>query len=96
MKLGYIVSRRKIGRVMKQNGLVSYYTIVQYKPLVDKCNEPKIANELKREFNTNEPYAAVVSDLTYVRVGNKWNYVCLLVFLFPSAKFTLISTKIRP
>ena len=28
-KAGYIVSRRKIGRIMKQNGLVSNYTIAQ-------------------------------------------------------------------
>lgn len=70
-KLGYIVSRRKIGRVMKQNGLVSNYTVAQYKPHMDKCNESKIANELNREFNPPEAYAAVVSDLTYVRVGNK-------------------------
>jgi putative transposase len=81
-KLGYIVSRRKIGKIMKENGLVSNYTVAQYKPHVAKCNEEKIANELKREFNTKKPYAAVVSDLTYVRVGSKWNYVCLLVDLF--------------
>lgn len=31
----------------------------------------KIANELHREFNTDKPYAAVVSDLTYVIVGKK-------------------------
>ena len=81
-KAGYTVSRRKIGRIMKQNGLVSNYTIAQYKPHVGKCNESKIANELNREFNTDRPYAAVVSDLTYVRVNKKWNYVCLLVDLF--------------
>ena len=40
---------------MKQNGLVSNYTVAQYKPHVDKCNESKIANELNREFNTDEP-----------------------------------------
>ena len=40
-----------------------------------KCNESKIANELNREFNTDRPYAAVVSDKTYVRVNKKWNYV---------------------
>lgn len=40
-KAGYIVSRRKIGRIMKQNGLVSNYTVAQYKPHVDKCNESK-------------------------------------------------------
>jgi len=81
-KIGYIVSRRKIGRIMKQNGLVSNYTVAQYKPHVAKYNQSKIANKLNREFNTKEPFAAVVSDLTYVRVGNKWNYVCLLVDLF--------------
>ena len=81
-KLGYIVSRRKIGRIMKQNGLVSNYTVAQYKPRVTKCNEEKVANELKRDFNNKEPYAVVVSDLTYVRVGSKWYYICLLVDLF--------------
>lgn len=81
-KQGYTVSRRKIGRIMKQNGLVSNYTVAQYKPHIDKCNESKVQNELNREFNTKKPYEAVVSDLTYVRVGNRWNYVCLLVDLY--------------
>jgi putative transposase len=81
-KLGLVVSRRKIGRIMNQNGLVSNYTVAQYKPHVDKCNESKIANELNREFNTEEPYEVVVSDLTYVRVGSTWNYICLLIDLF--------------
>lgn len=81
-KLGQIASRRKIGRIMKQNGLVSNYTVAQYKPKTTKCNEDKIVNELKRDFNNKEPYAAVVSDLTYVRVGRKWHYTCLLVDLF--------------
>ncbi|SNT19142.1 Transposase InsO and inactivated derivatives [Anaerovirgula multivorans] len=81
-KLGLTVSRRKIGRIMKINGLVSNYTVAQYKPHVSKCNESKIMNELNREFNTETPYAAVVSDLTYVRVKNTWNYVCLLIDLF--------------
>lgn len=49
---------------------------------MDKCNESKAANELNREFNTGKPYVAVVSDLTYVRVNKRWNYVCFLVDLF--------------
>ena len=81
-KEGYIVSRKKIGRIMKQNGLVSNYTVSQYKPHINKCNESKIANELNRQFNTDRPYSAVVSDLTYVRVDKRWNYVCFLVDLF--------------
>lgn len=41
-KKGYMVSRRRIGRIMKQEGLVSSYTVAQYKPHVDKCNESKV------------------------------------------------------
>ena len=67
---------------MNQNGLVSNYTVAQYKPHVEKCNESKTANELNRGFNTEKPYAAVVSDLTYVRVNKRWKYVCFLVDLF--------------
>ncbi|MGF7060667.1 transposase InsO family protein [Brassicibacter mesophilus] len=77
-----IVSRRKIGKIMKANGLVSNYTVAQYKPHVSKCNESNVANKLNRKFSTEAPYAVVVSDLTYVRVKNTWNYVCLLIDLF--------------
>ncbi len=81
-KKGHTVSRRRIGRIMKEQGLVSNYTIAQYKPYKTSCNESQIANELDRQFDQKDELAVVVSDLTYVRVGNKWNYVCLLIDLF--------------
>ncbi|SEG87042.1 Integrase core domain-containing protein [Bacillus sp. ok061] len=34
------------------------------------------------QFNQKEELAVVVSDLTYIRVSKKWNYVCLLIDLF--------------
>lgn len=37
---------------------------------------------LNRAFDYQAKLAVVVSDLTYVRVNGKWNYVCLLVNLF--------------
>ena len=81
-KKDLIVSRRRIGRIMKQEGLVSSYTIAQFKPHVEKCNESKIANVVKREFSNRPQYNVVVSDLTYVRVGMSWHYICVLVDLF--------------
>lgn len=81
-KLGYVISHRRIGRIMKNQGLVSHYTITQFKPKRVSCNEEKISNELDRQFNQKEELAVVVSDLTYVRVNKKWNYVCLLIDLF--------------
>ncbi|MFK4305086.1 transposase InsO family protein [Paenibacillus sp. RC254] len=35
---GLIVSRRRIGRIMKEQGLVSSYTVAQYKPHKTACN----------------------------------------------------------
>lgn len=81
-KLGMVVSRRKIGRLMKKNGLVSVYTVAQYKVHKTTCNESEIQNELNREFERETPLEAVVSDLTYVRVAGQWNYVCVLIDLF--------------
>lgn len=69
VKLDQQVSRRRIGRIMKQEGLVSSYTVAQYKPHVDKCNESKIANVVNRQFSNQTEYNVVVSDLTYVRVS---------------------------
>lgn len=81
-KMDIVASRRKIGRIMKQEGLVSNYAVAQYKPQMDKCNESKAENVVKREFRDQPQYKVVVGDLTYVRVGTRWNYVCVLVDLF--------------
>ena len=54
---------------MDKYGLVSNYTINQFKVYKSTCNEEKITN-------------MVISDLTYVRVRNKWCYVCLNIDLF--------------
>lgn len=45
-------------------------------------NEEPVKNELDRKFDNQEELAVVVSDLTYVRMNGKWNYVCLFVDLF--------------
>jgi putative transposase len=81
-KRDYHVSRRRIGRIMRQQGLVSNYTVAQYKPHVDKCNESKVANLVSRKFDGHEHLNVVVSDLTYVRVGVNWHYICVLIDLF--------------
>ncbi len=76
------VSRRRIGRLMNELGLVSNYTVAQFKPHKSSCNEAPVKNELQRQFKQDEQLAVIVSDLTYVRVGKKWHYVCLFVDLF--------------
>ncbi len=81
-KQGLQVSRRRIGRIMKLEGLVSNYTVAQYKPHVEKCNESKVANLVNRKFDEQQLLNVVVSNLTYIRVGMSWNYICVLVDLY--------------
>src|SRR6476620_395117 len=82
MERGCTVSRRRIGRIMKEQGLVSTYTIAKYKPHKAACNEENTANTLNREFTQTEARRVVVSDLTYVKVQNRWHYICVLGELF--------------
>ena len=81
-KRGRRVSKRKICRLMKKRHLESAYSKSRFRVHTGKCNESPILNELDRKFDGQSQYAAVVSDLTYVRVNYKWNYICILVDLF--------------
>ncbi len=79
---GFVVSRRRIGRIMKEKGLVSTYTVAQYRPHQTACNEATTTNVLNREFEQTEAKRFVVSDLTYVKVQDRWHYICVLMDLF--------------
>lgn len=80
---GFIVSRRRIVRIMREQGLVSTYTIVQFKPHKTSCNEAATTNVLDREFDQAEAKRFIVSgDLAYVKVGHRWHYICVLIDLF--------------
>ena len=82
VKTGKQVSRCRIGRIMKREGLVSNYTTAHFKPHKDSCNESGTENILNRQFQRLGYRNVVISDLTYVRVGARWNYRCVLVDLF--------------
>ena len=81
-KTDIIVSLRKIRTIMKKNGLVSNYTIKQFKVIKSKYNEDGVENILNREFNREKNMDVIVSDLTYVNVAGKWNYICLILDLY--------------
>ncbi len=75
------VSRRKIGLIMAKYSLVSKYTLKRYKNHKSAVNEAMIPNAVNREFNCRALSEVAVSDLTYVRVGNAWNYICTIIDL---------------
>lgn len=78
---GIAASRRRICRIMRENGLASAYGRKKFKRHPGKPNEADLPNVVAREFGGRAPRTHICSDLTYVRVGGGWNYVCLLVDL---------------
>ena len=81
-KHGLTVSVRRINRNMRELGLISVYRKKRYKAANIKVNESNAPNLLERDFNDKKPYEAIVSDLTYARVKDRWHYVCILLDLF--------------
>ena len=76
---GIVLSRRRIGRILKDEGLISAYANAKFKPIRSSAGEADVPNIVNREFDGHSPRTHVVSDLAYVRVGARWCYVCLLI-----------------
>ena len=71
------LSRRRINRIMKGNGMAGSYSKAAYRPRPARPNDDPAPNILAREFNGYAPRTHLVSDPAYVRVGASWSYVCL-------------------
>jgi putative transposase len=66
---------------MKLRALVSAYTRKKYRVHASGVNEAPVPNLIDRQFSNRLPETCVVSDLTYVRVGAQWAYLCMLLDL---------------
>ena len=60
-KINIIASRRKISRIMKENTLVSNYTVKQFKAEEKACNEKNIPNIIDKKFDNRDILEACVS-----------------------------------
>ncbi len=78
---GVTASRRRIGSIMRERGMTSACARGRSEPHRTRVDEARLANLLDRGFDGYAPHTHPASDLTYVRVGGDWAYVCLLVDL---------------
>ena len=79
---GVAVSRRRVCRIVGENGPASAYGGKRFKVHPGAVNEADVPNVVARGFGGRAPRTHICSDLAYVRVGASWNYVCLLVDLY--------------
>lgn len=78
---GYVVSERRIGRLMKELGLY----VKKNGPRLNSANGRQYQyypNRLQRNFLTEAPNMVWVSDITYARVGHDFLYLCVVIDLY--------------
>lgn len=76
------VSKNRVARHMKDMNL-RCRTMKKFVVTTDsKHDEPIAPNLLNREFSASSPNTAWVSDITYVKVGSKWQYLTVFIDLF--------------
>ena len=66
---------------MREQGMTSAHARGRSEPRRTRADEARLANLLDRGSDGYAPHTHPAGDLTYVRVGNGWAYVCLLVDL---------------
>lgn len=76
------VGRNRVARQMKNMGLKCKAAKKYIVTTDSKHNEPVAANLLNRQFSVASPNIAWVSDITYMKVGSRWNYLTVFIDLY--------------
>ncbi len=80
--LGHIVSRNRVARLMRQDGLQARCKR-RFRTTTDSRHSfPLAPNELSRDFEVSAPNIAWVTDITYVWTREGWLYLAVLLDLF--------------
>ena len=78
---GVTASRRRIGGIMREQGMTGAYARGRSEPHRTRADEARLATLLDRGSDGYAPHTRPAGDLAYVRVGGDWAYVCLLADL---------------
>ena len=78
---GLIYSISYIGKLMQQMGLKSILKRKFFTTTQSQHDNPVAQNVLNRDFTSVQIGQKWVSDITYIPVGNKWNYLTTIIDL---------------
>ena len=79
---GRTVSRRRIGRLMREAELACK-TKKKFKATTDSRHDLPIApNQLERQFNVHQPNQVYVGDITYIHTQEGWLYLAVVIDLY--------------
>lgn len=81
-KSGIVVNEKTVAEIMRESGIQAKHK-KRFKATTDSNHTLPIArNRLKRNFKTNKPNQAWVSDITYIRSDEGWLYLAVFIDLF--------------
>jgi transposase InsO family protein len=81
-KAGVGVSRKRVARLMRENGLFAK-SRRKYKATTDSNHALPVApNLLEQRFDAGRPNTVWVSDITYLRTRQGWMYLAVIIDLF--------------
>lgn len=81
-KRGFDVSRPRVARLMRRNGIRAVHSKKFVVTTDSKHNYPVVENKLNRNFTADEQGRIWVSDITYVKTGKGWLYLTVILDLF--------------
>ena len=79
---GIHISQGRVYRLMKQMQLPKMSTVKPKFKTATQSNDRDCHNVLKQNFNPKEPNKAWCSDITYIKAGGKFYYLCVIIDLF--------------
>lgn len=79
---GIHISQGRVYRLMKQMQLPKMSTIKPKFKAANKSEDKSCHNVLKQNFNPKEPNKAWCSDITYIKAGGRFFYLCVIIDLF--------------
>lgn len=71
----------RVARLMQLNGLVGIPAAKQWRKRKSTDRPDHVLNHLDRDFTAHEPDTKWVTDITYIRTGEGWLYLCVVIDL---------------
>ena len=85
LELGFLAGRHRVAHLMRAMGLKGC-PIKRYKVTTDSNHGYRIApNQLERDFEASAPNQRWVADITYIRTGEGWLYLAVVMDLYSMA-----------
>lgn len=79
---GFQASRPRVARLMRLHGIRAVHKKKFVVTTDSKHSYPVVENKLDRNFSTNAPATAWVSDITYICTGQGWLYLTAILDLY--------------